>query len=306
MYKSWMWKQRSFREQFHGDETGGGAGGTADVAATDGEASEQIEGGKPEGGVEGEATDPVNQPSDELVITLDGEEPVEEEQNRAPEWVRELRKADREKSKRIRELEQQLATASVPQKVELGAKPTLEGCDFDAERFEADLTAWHERKRQVEQKVEGERRAAEEAQAAWNKRLTLYNDAKAKLPVSDFEDAEASVQGALDTTKQAIILTGAEKPEQLIYAIGKSPAKLQELAAIKDPVQFAFAVARLETKLKVTSRKAPPPAEKRIAGSGGTSGAAADQLERLQAEADKTGDRTKVAEYLRKRRLAAA
>ena len=40
-----------------------------------------------------------------LVITLGDEDPQqEEEQARAPEWVRELRKANREKDKRIREL----------------------------------------------------------------------------------------------------------------------------------------------------------------------------------------------------------
>src|SRR5437870_4888599 len=43
----------------------------------------------------------------EVVVTI-GEEspPSDEEENRAPEWVRELRKTSREKDRRIRELEQ--------------------------------------------------------------------------------------------------------------------------------------------------------------------------------------------------------
>jgi hypothetical protein len=241
----------------------------------------------------------------EMVISL-GDEPVEEEQQRAPEWVRELRKSDREKAKRIRELEQQLQASAPGQKQEaLGTKPTLEGCDFDADKFEAELTAWHDRKRQVDDKAAQERKAAEEAQAAWDAKVSAYNTAKAELPVADFEDAEAAVLEHLDQVKQAIILNGADKPEQLMYALGKSPAKLKELAAVKDPVKFAFAVAKLEAQVKVTERKKPPAPEKTVRGSGGTGIAVDSTLERLQAEADRTGDRTKVAQYLRQKKQAA-
>ena len=46
--------------------------------------------------------------SDEVVVSIGEEAPPPEEPAHAPEWVRELRKSDREKSRRIRELEAKL------------------------------------------------------------------------------------------------------------------------------------------------------------------------------------------------------
>ena len=75
----------------------------------------------------------------------------------------------------------------------------------------------------------------------------------------DYEDAEANVVQTLDVTQQGIIVSGCENPALLTYAIGKDAAKLKELAAIKDPVRFAFAVSKLETQLRTMPRKPPAP-----------------------------------------------
>jgi hypothetical protein len=100
---------------------------------------------------------------------------------------------------------------------------------------------------------------------------------------------------ALSVTQQGIILQGAQNPAVLVYALGKNSNKAKELAGITDPVQFAFAVAKLETQLSVTKKQAPPP-EKRINGNGslGTSNA---QLDRLREEAARSGDFTKVIAF---------
>ena len=93
------------------------------------------------------------------------------------------------------------------------------------------------------------------------------------------------------------MLQGADNPALVIYALGKNPKKAKELAAITDPVKFAFAVAKLESQLKVTNRKAPPPPEKTMRGTGPGSGAVDSTLERLREEAARTGDMTKVIRY---------
>jgi hypothetical protein len=243
-----------------------------------------------------------------LVITLGDDEPQqEEEQARAPEWVRELRKANREKDRRIRELEQEKASreaANAPGAIKVGEKPTLEGCEYDPERFESDLTAWHERKRQADEQAAAQRKEQESAQAAWQQRVSAYNTAKAALPVDDYDDSEGAVTGALDQVKQAILLKAAKKPEKLIYALGKSQTKLKELAAITDPIEFAGEVARLETTMKETQRKAPPPAEKVIQGSGGTRVSTDSTLDKLREEALRTGDLSKVMAYKASKRAA--
>jgi hypothetical protein len=90
----------------------------------------------------------------------------------------------------------------------------------------------------------------------------------------------------------------------LIYAIGKSTKRAKELAAITDPVKFAFAVAKLETQLKVTNRKAASPPEKTVQGTGRVSGTVDSTLDRLRAEAEKTGNYSKVMAYKRQKRTA--
>lgn len=242
---------------------------------------------------------------DSVVVTIGEEAPPteEDEQASAPEWVKELRKTNREDKRRIRELEEQLkaSTATETKPVQVGKKPTLEDHDYDAEKFEASLEQWYEQKRQADEQNAKAQADANAQQQAWEAKLNKYNEDKAKLKVSDFEDAEEFVRGTFSTVQQGIIIKGASNPEVLIYALGRNHAKAKELAAIKDPVEYAFAVAKLETQLKVTPRKAPPP-ERTVGGSGRSSGAIDSTLERLRAEAEKTGDMTKVLQYKRQQR----
>ena len=83
----------------------------------------------------------------------------------------------------------------------------------------------------------------------------------------------------------------------VIYALGKNVKKAQALAAIEDPIEFAFAISDLEKDLKVTKRKTAPAPEKTVRGNAAVSGTVNSQLERLRAEAEKTGNYTKVAAY---------
>lgn len=238
---------------------------------------------------------------EEDVVTIAGESPApEEEEKQAPEWVRNLRKSYRELQREKRELEERLkAVSPQPEQspVVVGRKPTLEACDYDSDKFESELADWFERKRMADE-AEVKQRAKQQAeQESWQKKLEGYNQSKSGLKVSDFTDAEETVLGTLSVTQQGIILQGAQNPAVMVYALGKNPNKAKELAAIADPVQFAFAVAKLETQLSVTKKQAPPP-EKRINGNGslGTSSA---QLDRLRDEAARTGDFTKVLAFKR-------
>ena len=244
--------------------------------------------------------------SDEVVVSIGEEAPPAEEEQRAPEWVRELRKANREKERRIRELEARLQTTTQTENkpVALGPKPKLEEFDYDADRFEQALDAWHERKRQHDLETERVRQAEQTQQQAWQAKLEGYSKAKAELKVRDYEDAEAIAQEVFNVTQQGVILQGADNPALVIYALGKNPKKAADLAQINDPVKFAFAVAKLEKELKVTNRKAAPAPERVIQGSGRVSGAVDSTLERLRAEAEKTGNYTKVLQYKRQKQAA--
>lgn len=243
----------------------------------------------------------------ELVVTIAGEaEP--EESEAAPEWVRKLRKDHRELQREKRELEDKLKASVNPPAgaTVLGVKPTLESFDYDTEKFEQALTKWYDKKREIDEAALKADNAKREQEKAWQAKLQDHGKAKEALKAKDYDDAEAVVFDTLDITQQGIILQGAENSALVMYALGKNPKKAKELAGIKDHVKFAFAIAKLETQLKITPRKAPPP-EKQISGSQGHSAAAADgALEKLRAEAERTGDYSKVTAHKRKMREQAS
>jgi len=254
-----------------------------------------------------QATDQDDEESDEVVVSISGEEaPPPEEQTQAPEWVRELRKTNRELQRQNRELQGRLQTSAQTEikPVVLGKKPSLEDHDYDAEKFEEALTNWFERKRQADEINAKQEAEVMTQQKAWQAKLEGYGKAKAELRVKDFDDAEAMAQELFNVTQQGVMLQGADNPALVVYALGKNPKKAQELAAIKDPVKFAFAVAKLEKDLKVTNRRAAPPPERIVSGTGRVSGAVDSTLERLREDAARTGNMTKVIQYKAQKRTA--
>ena len=240
----------------------------------------------------------------EVIVSIGEDAPPPDEQAHAPGWVKELRKANREKEKRIRELEAKLTQTTEKKPVALGAKPKLEDFDYDADKFESALADWFERKRQADTEAQKLQQAEQAQKQAWQEKLEGYGKAKAELKVRDFEDAEAVAQELFNITQQGVVLQGADNPALVIYALGKNPKKAAELAKIEDPVKFAFAVAKLEKELKVTNRKAAPAPERMISSTGRVSGAVDSTLERLREEAARTGNMTKVIQYKAQKRAA--
>ena len=241
---------------------------------------------------------------DEVVVQIGEEPPPPEEQARAPDWVRELRKSHRELQRRNRELEEKAKVVAVEVKPQVGKKPTLEDLDYDAERYEAALSSWYDQKRRADEVEAKAREAAAAQDRAWQAKLDSYGKAKAELKVRDYEDAESIAQETFSVTQQGVMLQGAENPALVIYALGKNPTKAKELSSISDPVKFAFAVAKLEAQLKVTPRKAPPPPERAVRGTAPVSGTVDSTLERLREEAARTGNMSKVMAYRRQQKRA--
>jgi hypothetical protein len=264
------------------------AAGDAETGAADAETGAAADG-------DGDGED-----GSEVVITLGGEQPADDaEQRAAPDWVRDLRKANREKDRRIRELEQQVATVKpAPTATVVGAKPTLEACDFDTDKYDSELAGWYERKGKAEREV-AERERAEEAQReAWGAKVKAYKAAGAALKVRDFEDAEAIAKDILSEVQQGILVAGLSNPAAMVYALGKNPTKARELSAMTDPVQFAVAIGKLEASMKIAPRKAASTTPERELRSGAAGVSAVDTtLDRLYAEAAKTGDVSKVVAY---------
>lgn len=258
--------------------------------------------GEPEGtAAEGEGAESEGGETDELVISLGEEaEPSEEDRRPAPSWVRNLRKENQQKDRVIRELEAKLAANTpAPKAVVVGEKPTFEGCEYDEQKFDAALEAWHARKIAADEQQRTRTQAEEKQRGEWLGRIDAVKKAASAMPVKDAADAVSAFEDIFSVVQQGIIIGGPNDPKvsaQLRYALGVNPKKAKELAAIQDPVKFTIAIGELMTKLKVTRKAAPAP--ERVVRSSVSGAAAVDnQLNRLRAEAEKTGNYTKVHQY---------
>ena len=241
--------------------------------------------------------------TEEVVVSIGEEAPPPEEHTPAPEWVKELRKTNRELQRQNRELQGKLQAAPTEIKpVVIGNKPKLEDHDYDADKYELALTEWFDRKRQADDVNAKQEAEVMNQQKEWRAKLDGYGKAKAELRVKDFEDAEEVAQQVFSITQQGVLLQGADNPALVVYALGKNPAKAKELAEIKDPVKFAFAVAKLEKDLKVTNRRQAPAPERIVTGTGRSAGAVDSTLERLREDAARTGNMTKVIQYKAQKR----
>jgi hypothetical protein len=201
---------------------------------------------------------------DEEVIVSFGEEaaPASEE---APEWVKDLRKRNRELERELAEA-RKAKPADIP---EVGQKPTLESCEYDEERFEQEYNSYLDRKSKAEAAKSEAQKAEEQARERYQAKVEVYGEQKQKLGVKDFSEAEAEVLGVLTPAQQAILIEGVEDKAKFVYALGKHPEKLRQLASLKDNlIEFAFAAAKLEGQTKMERRKPATSPESRISGSG--------------------------------------
>lgn len=216
--------------------------------------------------------------------------------------IKHLRNQLREKSK---ELEEAKKSAPQPQKIEVGEKPTLAGCDYDEEAYEQQLEEWRDRKAQAEAAQADAGKAEREAREAWERDLQSYRDKRSALRFADVEEVEDVATAALNQVQQAVIVKVAENPALVLYSLGKHPARLADLSKITDPLKMAAAVAKLEGALKVTSKRKGPEPEEIARGSASVSKGSDKTLEKLEKEAERTSDRTKLIDYKRQQKSRA-
>ncbi|MER0117119.1 hypothetical protein ABB173_02820 [Acinetobacter baumannii] len=252
----------------------------------------------------------------EFDIVLKGEIPEKQEEDDfhgqpAPEWlkkeraaIKEIRKQERARERRIKELEAQLDEFKKPEAIEIGEKPKLEDFGYDEENPEyiEALEKWVDRKLQLKEQERKKQEEQEKVQKIWEQKLATYEAKKAKLKINvpEFDEAEENVRDALNSMQQAMIIDGADNPDLLIYHLGTNLKKLQELAAITSPSQFAFKAAKLDAQIEKVPRKPRTSPERKPSGSAPLSGTTDTTLARLRAEAERTGDYTEVNKYKRK------
>jgi len=243
-----------------------------------------------------EGNDPDDSDEGEEVVHFADDEP-----DKAPadtDLVKHLRQQIRDRDKRLSEV-QRAAPAEEP--IVVGDRPKMADFDYDEERFDEAIDAWDERRHAAEKQEAARTTQKQRQEEEWNKVVRSYAEKKSALRYPDVQDAEETVFAALSPTAQSLIAKHADNPALFIYAAGKSATKLAELARIDsegDPFALLKAVTKMEATLQ-TTRKAPraadpdTPVRGRTIAAGGTD----KQLERLRAEASKSGDSSKVVAY---------
>ena len=176
------------------------------------------------------------------------------------------------------ELREQIKKGSTPL-----SKPTLAKCDYNEPLYEEKLGEWlAANKKEVSQETD-----------VFTNKLTEYNVQKKALKNHEFY--ELKVVNKLSNDQQAIIVAGVDDPAKFIYALGRDDSILEELSKIGNNAQFAKRVYKLEEKL--TRPKKPEP-EKAIKGGASTDSNSA-KLDKLRAEALRTGDVSRVVQFKR-------
>lgn len=220
----------------------------------------------------------------------DGEDKDEFAGQPAPEWVKNTRNENRELKRQLRELQK---NQSQPEQQALREMPTLDDHEYDEDGYQKDLVQWFSEKQQHDAAVQTEQQKYQQ----YRDRYKADADAiKAKAP--DYDEIELSVVDALSEKQQGLLQMAADNPAKMVYALGKnSPAQLERLSQL-DEVQFVKQIALLEqqmsSKTKSRNPNKPKPKTHELEGA---AGGADTRLAKLEAEADKTGDRSKVAAY---------
>lgn len=229
--------------------------------------------------------------------------------------VKELRTAAKESARKAREAERErdealaqaraAAAPKEPDAVVVGEKPTLESSEYDQEKFASDLEAYYERKRKAEEQDRKREEGKKAAETAYAARLGVYVDGAKALKVADFAASEQAVKVGLTPMQQSIIVKHANNAALLVYALGKDGAKLKELGAIADPIEFAARVARIETEIKTVSKPKFQPEQRPKGGGTGSPATGASALEKAREKAAVSGDYTEVNRLKREQRNAA-
>lgn len=223
---------------------------------------------------------------EDAVISFGDKDPDEESKEPAATWVKDLRKTNREQARKIADLEKSQVKTDVEEP--LSARPTLEDSDYNEDAFADKLDAWNDDKRKRDDVKRSAEEQANKLSEQWAVRNQEYEVAKKAYNQETFEDAEDAIKVALNTTQRGILVhafgPGAAK---MIAGLGTNPAELKALADVKDPVLFAVEATRLESKMKVTSRKPKTNPETRVKGDA-SSAKGIDKLDKLYDADDLT------------------
>ena len=252
---------------------------------------------------EDDAPSPIEGEEDEFPVIAFSDDP-EEGEDETP-LIKQLRQQVRDLSRKVNRRADEPEVSNDPEPV-VPPIPQIEDFEYDTDRHSEAIKArdaardahaeWRHRQTERESK----------RQTAEQERARAIEQQRKSLGVSDYEARAAEVHDRMSEQQIAILVSGADNPAQLIYALGRSPSRLDQLAGETNLAKFAVMIGKMEKDIRVMKRKAPPP-ESRVTGATASTAVTNDskELAKLEAEADRSGDRSKVIAYKRSMKRAA-
>jgi hypothetical protein len=259
---------------------------------------QQDEGEEPEQQEEQEqGSEKAGDEADEELEVYIGDEAAPASGERETGLAKHLREEIRRRDKEIAELRK---TPPKPE-IEVGPKPTLwdSAIDGDEDKYDEALLAWNDRKAEAAKAETEQQRAQREANEDFARDRQAFETTRQSLKVVGREDAIAAVEATLDFTQQAVLTKAGKDAALLEQGIGRNPVLLAELASIKDPIKLALRLGELKGKIQMAPRRKAPEPEQIERGNASVRQGKDATLERLEKQAEKTGDRTELIRYRR-------
>lgn len=240
--------------------------------------------------------------TDDISIEIEGDDPEPE-----TDLVKDLRRQLIDAKRQARTVDRQ----AQPEPPEPGKRPTIEDCEWDQDRHDAALDKWEAAKdaRREWERTKGQ--VEQQRNHAFERRVSDYRGAAARLGVRDFGEAEAIVLDRVPELLRNAVLQYAKDPAKVTYALGKHPARLEALlvkgdpAVGGDPIEWIRGIDDIERNMKVVNRRKPPEPEADTIVRGTAPLATQNydkKLASLEKEAERTGDRTKIIAFKREQR----
>ena len=253
-----------------------------------------------EEGVEVEAEEETPQEIDPESLSLDDDD-IEED---GDDWPAKLRKRYKEAQREnaILKRENETFKASTAPVAELPPRPKAIDFDYDQEAHEAALDEWEVKRAAFAVQQATTRPPDQDLRDEVVADVTRFREGIAALAFPDKDEAVAIVQQVLPESHQLTIAQAARDGGTVIYALSKSPKKMAELAAIKNPVKLALAVRDIEDALGMKTTRKPPAPATSIRGDA-TATTTDKRLAELEKEADTTGNRTNLIKYKKEKGL---
>ncbi len=237
----------------------------------------------------------------DVVIAFADDETEEE-----PELVKKLRDQIRDRDRKLAQFRRAPVAADDDPEPLVPDEPSEDDAGWDFDKFREAMRA---REKAVLAHADWKARQTERdnarnaAQARQSKRVEQQKNA---LGAKDYDAKIERVKEALSPEQLAVIINAAENPAKLLYALGGSEARLAELAGEENLARVAGKAYAMEGKITMGKKTAPAP-ETMVRGATGTLSHGTDKhLERLEKEAERTGDRSAVQKYKRSLKQRAA